>query len=125
MEQIQVQIVRSQPVKAVLTGIKNVSPSGIPRVDLADQKQLTPVERFNGVAHQLLARTVTVHLSGVDEGQAMFHTPAQSLCFTGALTAFFAQIPCALTDRRDLRSVRQMNRFHALSSCFASRRRRR
>jgi len=110
VQQVQVDVLGAQALKAAFAGQGNTLATGIVRVDLADQEHLVALPG-NGLADHFLGTTVAIHLGGVDQDHAPVNTGLQGTYFLGALVAVLAHAPGALADDRNGHSG-QIERSH-------------
>src|SRR5687768_14324790 len=81
-------------------------PTGIVRVDLADEENPLPL-LGQSLSHQFLGCSLAIHLSCVDEGQSELHPKAQGLDLLCPAASPLGHLPSALPERRNAFTVRQ------------------
>jgi hypothetical protein len=100
MQQVKVEMVGPKPLQAAFAGFDRAAPSGILRIDLADQ-ETGIASAAQRLANNLLGSTLPVHLGGIDQRHAELQAKLKGADLAGALIPVFTHEPSALTQRGD------------------------
>jgi hypothetical protein len=100
MQQIEVQIICAETNKARLASAGNAVTLHLISFHFGDQEYAVTLSG-NRATDQFLGETITVIPGGVDQLQAKRNTQAKRFLFDCSWMPPLAEMPSALTDRRD------------------------